>query len=1029
MMARVDTFFEATPLPKDVADNLREGDVFIDGDNLYEYKPFGKTSDHAFENDVERFLENAGWRTFREEREAGNQLAGQHDYDRKLALKTHSLISFIKETQPDEWAKIEKLYGAKTEARFLARVNDVLEPHQDQDGLIRKLRDGFSMAPGASFRLCYFKPATDRNPDLVCKYLANRFEVVRQLRYGTMHSNRLDSIDVVLFLNGIPVVTMELKNNLTGQRTANAAKQYAIDRDPKELIFKPNRRSIVHFALDSEAAEMTTWLAGKKTVFLPFNRGNGKNGGGNPPNPKGYRTEYLYRDVLAPDSLLDILQRFVRIVYNPETKYMTKVIFPRYHQLDAVRKLTADARENGSGKNYLVQHSAGSGKSNSIAWLAHHLSTLHNAENQPVFDTVVVLTDRRNLDSQLSADVEAIDHKRGVVVRVTEADGSAGLREALNSGAKIITSTIQKFPYICNETKVAGRTFAVIIDEAHSSQTGKAHAKMKVALTEPDFPDPNDLDAQDELLVELNAQGTLPNLSIFAFTATPKAATLEVFGVKDENGENPKPFHLYSMKQAIQEGFILDVLDNYTVYDTYFKLAKTIQDDPRYKESKANRALMKLVTGDPLVLQRRAAIIVEHFAENVAGDLGRRAKAMVVCSSRPAALRYWRAINAYMKDNGFAFGALVAFSGTVADGDEEWTETKCNGFSDSQTAERFDTDDYQILVCANKFQTGFDQPKLEAMYVDKALTGVAAVQTLSRLNRCYPKKRTYVLDFANDWETIQSSFSDYYEATELDNVTDLNVVYDIRQKLDGYHVYDEAEIDRVSDIWFTEGNHDVALRQIEGVLSAPVDRWKALEDDDKRLFKAYLKKFLKGYSFITQMIALSDEDMHRFFVFGGHLMKKLYLDTGGSVDLRDKVEMEYLRIENKGTKSIELEATTLHNSNATPSVHDEEKEYLSKLVDQMNERFGTNWQDADKIIRACADKIMEDSSFVAKARSNAMSDLAAVFTTAMTDALFALLAEGGEMAEAFSRDPNGYRTFLNENLLPFVYRKCNENQA
>lgn len=787
---------EKIDIPLD-ADEIRDGDGFVDGKDVFVARKVGGTSEGDFEDDVEFYLGNVGWKTFVQERataEASGQpkwLVAQQDYDRKLAIKTDSLISFIKETQPKEWAKVEGLYGDKAESKLLERVESVLEPHQDNDGLVEILRKGFDMAPGAHFRLVYFKPANDKNPDLIAKYKANRFEVVRQLAYGNLKTNEFDTVDVVLFLNGIPIVTMELKNNLTGQRTAHAVKQYKNDRDPKEVLFNPNQRAIVHFALDSETVEMCTWLKGKSSFFLPFNKGNGMSGGGNPANENGYRTEYLYTEVLAPDSLLDIIQRFVRVEYKEDSKrrkVMGKVIFPRYHQLDAVRKLTEHARKHGSGQNYLIQHSAGSGKSNSIAWLAHHLQSLHDENDKPIFDTVIVLTDRRNLDSQLSADVDAVGTVQGVVRRIEEKDHSSGLRDAVNEGAQIITSTIQKFPYICKETKTQGKTFAVIIDEAHSSQTGRAHAKMKYALTDFNVADPENPTAEDEIVREMRSQGTLPNLSIFAFTATPKASTLEVFGTKGEDGK-PAPFHLYSMKQAIEEGFILDVLENYTVYDTYFKLVKTITDDPQYKEAKANKALVNIVRNDQRLLEKRAAIIVEHFVNDVAGELHGKAKAMVVTHSRSSALAYYNAIKAYAESQGYNLGVLAAFSGTLQDGDREWTEASLNGFPESQTATEFDKDEHRIIVCANKFQTGFDQPKLCAMYVDKVLTGVAAVQTLSRLNRCYPGKRTFILDFVNDWETIRASFSNYYEVTEIDEVTDPSIIYDTKRRLDQFGVY------------------------------------------------------------------------------------------------------------------------------------------------------------------------------------------------------------------------------------------------
>lgn len=990
-----------------------------------------KTTEKNFENNVESIMHDAGWDVFESNAEA------QADYDRKLALKIDSLVGFVKETQPEEWAKIEGLYGSQTRERFLKRVCDELEPHDDRGGVVNVLRHGIKMAPGAQFRLCFFRPATGKNPDAWARYEKNRFELVRQLRYGTLPDDKDNSVDTVLFLNGIPVVTMELKNNLTGQRTDHAVKQYKTDRSPKELLFKPNRRAIVHFALDSETVEMCTWLANGKSFFMPFNKGNGMNGAGNPANPNGYRTEYLYREILATDSLLDIIQRFVRVEYDADTKAMKKIIFPRYHQLDAVRKLVADAREKGAGQSYLIQHSAGSGKSNSIAWLAHHLQSLHDADDKPVFDTVVILTDRRNLDSQLADYIEGVEHKRGVVVRIREEDGSAGLREALNAGAQIITSTIQKFPYICSETKVSGRKFAVIIDEAHSSQSGKANAKMKMALIDRDLDPDEPWDDEDELAKEMKAQGEIPNLSFFAFTATPKAATLEVFGTRDEECKHdesgmlvPRPFHLYSMKQAIDEGFILDVLENYTCFETYFKLAKTIEDDPKYKEAKANRALMGIAEWNPAMIDKKAQIIVEHFMNDVEGVLGGRSKAMVVTWSRPMAYRLYRAICDYVAEMRYACEVMVAFSGKLEVDGEELTEASINGVPESRTTELFDTDAKRIIVCANKFQTGFDQPKLCAMYVDKMLTGVAAVQTLSRLNRTYPGKRTFVVDFANDWETIRASFSNYYEATELDAATDPDVIYNLADRLAGYRIYDQTEVDAVAEAYFEEPDPDKVLAKIEGKLAPAVDRWKAKEDTPKREFKALLRKFLRSYSFITQMVALGDKDLHHLFVYGGFLIKKLFLDTGDTPDLRDKVELEYLRIEDKGTQAIKLESEELHNGGANAGISKEEEEVqLSVLIEHLNAVFGTEWEDADKIIKACADKICEDEDFVAKARSNSMGDLKAIFGTVMMNALAAILSDSQDMFEKFNENPDAFMRVMDDELLPIVYRRCNSDEG
>ncbi len=930
------------------------------------YKVVGTTTERNFEDDVERLMHEAGWITFE------SNIAAQADYDRKLALKVDSLVGFVKQTQPKEWAKIEKQYGAHAKERFLKRVTDELEPHDDRGGVIAVLRRGIKMAPGAHFRLCAFKPASDKNPEAVENYKANRFELVRQLRFGTLPDDANDSVDVALFLNGIPVVTMELKNNLSGQRTAHAVEQYKRDRSPKDLLFKPNRRAVVHFALDSETVQMCTWLANGKSVFLPFDMGNGKNGAGNPPNPNGYRTQYLYSQVLAPDSLLDILQRFVRVDYDPDTHAMKRVIFPRYHQLDAVRKLVADARRNGAGKSYLIQHSAGSGKSNSIAWLAYHLQSLHDATDKPVFDTVVVLTDRRNLDAQLSETIDSVEHVTGVVRRVREEDGSAGLRDALNSGAKIVTSTIQKFPYICSETKVTGKRFAVIIDEAHSSQSGKTNAKMKMALMDQDLdPEQEPWDDEGEMAKEMRAQGNIPNISFFAFTATPKASTLEVFGTRDELCETdkdgmvlPRPFHLYSMKQAIEEGFILDVLENYTCFESYFKLVKTISDDPKYKEMKANRALFGIVEWNPRMLEKKAQIIVEHFMNDVEGVLDHKSKAMVVTWSRPMAYRLYRAMVDYIEQERYACEVMVAFSGKLEVDGAEVTESSVNGVPDTRTAEVFDEDSKRIIVCANKFQTGFDQPKLCAMYVDKSLTGVAAVQTLSRLNRTcsIPGKRTFVLDFFNDWETIRASFANYYEATELDAATDPDVIYNLAERLDGYRVYSRADVDAVADVYFDEVDQSKVLSRVEARLAPAVDRWKALEEERKREFKALLRKFLRSYSFITQMVQLGDEEL------------------------------------------------------------------LSVLVERLNSEFGAQWEDADKVIKACADKICEDEDFVQKARTNSMGDLRAIFGDVMMQALAAILSDSTDMYEKFNENPDAYMRVMNDDLLPYVYRKCNEEE-
>ena len=561
---------------------------------------------------------------------------------------------------------------------------------------------------------------------------------------------------------------------------------------------------------------------------------------------------------------------------------------------------------------------------------------------------------------------------------------------------------------------------------------------MKMALIDRDLDPDEPWDDEDELAKEMKAQGRIPNLSFFAFTATPKAATLEVFGTRDEQCKRdesgmliPRPFHLYSMKQAIDEGFILDVLENYTCFESYFKLVKTIADDPKYKEMKANRALMGIVDWNPAMIGQKAQIIVEHFMNDVEGVLDGKAKAMVVTWSRPMAYRLYLAMAEYVKQQKYACQIMVAFSGKLDVDGEEVTEAKVNGVPETRTAELFNSDEKRIIVCANKFQTGFDQPKLCAMYVDKMLTGVAAVQTLSRLNRTcsIPGKRTFVVDFANTWDTIRASFSDYYEATQLDAATDPDVIYNLQERLDGYHVYEYSEVEAIASVYFDEPDPSAVLRKIEPKLQPAVDRWCALDDTPKREFKALLRKFLRSYSFITQMISLGDEDLHRLFVYAGFLVKKLFLDTGSTPDLRDKVELEYLRIEDKGTQAIKLESTELHNGGANAGVaKEEEEERLSVLIDHLNEAFGAEWTEADKIIKACADKICEDEEFVAKARTNSMGDLRAIFGDVMMRALAAILADSADMYEKFSENPDAYMRIMDNDLLPIVYRRCNSDE-
>ncbi|MBN2374717.1 type I restriction endonuclease subunit R, partial [bacterium] len=647
------------------------------------------------------------------------------DFDRELAIDKKSLISFLKTSQPKEWQRLEAIHGPGIEANVINRIIKVI----NNQGCLEVIRKGFTDY-GVHFRMAFFKPETGLNPDTQWLYDSNILTVTRQVRYSTKNEN---SIDMVLGLNGIPVATVELKNQMTGQNVVNARNQYMFDRDSKELLFQFNKRALVHFTVDTDEAWMTTRLAGERTTYLPFNMGY-NTGKGNPPNPSGYRTDYLWKYVWAKDSWMDIIGRFLHIEKEEvevkgKKSIKEKMIFPRFHQLDVVRKLSADAKKNGAGKNYLVQHSAGSGKSNSIAWLAYHLSSLHNSLDERIFDSVVVVTDRKVLDNQLQDTIYQFEHKRGVVKRIDK--DSAQLAEAIYKGSNIVITTLQKFPFVIEKIaemekedgERAKRNYAVIVDEAHSSQGGESSRKLKEVLAgknleeamEEEAEDPEADDIEDEIRKSMLSRGRHKNLSFFGFTATPKAKTLEVFGEKDEEGK-PRPFHLYSMRQAIEEGFILDVLRNYTTYKTFFRLTKAIEDDPKLDQKKAKRAIARFVSLHPHNLSQKTSVMVEHFRRVVSKKIGGQAKAMLVTSSRLHAVRYKNEFDRYIRENGYSdIKTLVAFSGVVKDEGIEYKETVINGFGEKELPEKFAREGYNLLIVADKYQTGFDQPLLHTM--------------------------------------------------------------------------------------------------------------------------------------------------------------------------------------------------------------------------------------------------------------------------------------------------------------------------
>ena len=885
----------------------------------------------AFEAHIAGWLvEHGGYRRVK----IGNVGDGPRDFDAEAGVDTADLFEFIGATQGSVWARlVDTAYGGdagRAQSGFVQRLASEL----DKRGTVDVLRRGV-VDRNITIRLAYFRPAHGLTPELAALHEANVLSVTRQLPFDPAGGR---TVDLGLFVNGVPVATAELKNPLTGQSVENAVAQYRSDRPPSNRTL--GRVGMAHFAVDPSSVMMTTRLAGARTRFLPFNRGCDL-GAGNPPNPGGHRTAYVWEQVWSRDAWLDILGRFVHVERPAKgSRARPEVVFPRFHQWDAVRRLEADARQRGPGRSYLVQHSAGSGKSNSIAWLAHRLSSLHSDDDARVFHKVVVITDRVVLDRQLqdtisqfehaigvvrcrggwnactTPTISQFEHAIGVVQRIDE--DSAQLAEALaGEQARIIVTTLQKFPFIFDKIEsLPERDYAVIVDEAHSSQTGEAAKELRRALgsAEPEIETGEDMEPAevDALLAEaVAARGRQPNLSFFAFTATPKGRTLELFGKVGTSGRH-EPFHLYPMRQAIEEGFICDVLAGYVTYNRYYHLEKAILDDPAYDTAKARSALARFVTLHPDNLAQKAEIIVEHFRTKIARQITGKAKAMVVCSSRPHAVRMWRALQAYAADLGYDLGVLVAFSGEV----EGLTESRANGFGESQTAAQFDTDQWQIMVVAEKFQTGFDQPKLAAMYVDKTLTGLAAVQTLSRLNRIHPdKSATFVMDFVNDAEEVGEAFAVYHGKT-VAPPTDPNLLFDTRHDLDGFGVLDAGEIERTAALLLAEGTH----AQIDAALQPAVDRFNGLGDDDQESFRDALGRFVRVYGFLSLVVPFRNPGLERDYLFCRALAALIRdREHGHSINLGSEVELTHLRHELTFEGSIELpggegEVTTLRPS-------------------------------------------------------------------------------------------------------------------
>ena len=977
-------------------------------------------------------------------------------FDRGRAIFPDEVIGFIRDTQPEEWRKLEALHAKDTVAQVLTDLCKWLDTY----GALHTLRHGFKCY-GRNLRVAYFKAAHGLNPDLEARYAANRVGLSRQLHFSDRHTAL--SLDITLSLNGIPVATLELKNPLSGQTVEQAKQQYRTDRDPRETIFAFKRRALVHFAVDTEEVWMTTRLAGEATHFLPFNKGH-ESGSGNPPDPHGrtYRTAYLWEEVLQRDSLLDLLARFLHLQGEEKRdeegrKFIKEtMIFPRYHQLQAVRLLVEAARREGVGHNYLIEHSAGSGKSNTIGWLTHRLASLHNDREQRVFDSVIVITDRRVLDQQLQDTIYQFEHRQGVVQKIDE--DSRQLARALESAVPVIVTTLQKFPFVsrqllklAEERRQNGsgllptRRCAVIIDEAHSSQSGESATELKGVLGGEALQAEARRKAQEEGQVHLEAlfrsmakRARQANLSFFAFTATPKHKTLALFG------QNGLPSHRYTMRQAIEEGFIMDVLRHYTTYTTYFKLMKSCEDDPNVKQKQAARALSRFMRLHPHNIAQKTQIMVEHFQTFTRHKIRGRAKAMVVTGSRLEAVRYKQSFDRYITQQGYPIKTLVAFSGIVPDEaikEKTYTEAEMNGgIRERELPERFATDEYQVLLVAEKYQTGFDQPLLHTMYVDKRLAGIQAVQTLSRLNRIHPHKEdTFVLDFVNDREEIQDAFQQFYAGAECGQEAQPEQLYQLQSALDASGVYLPEEVERFCEVYFKPKQRQSPAdhQAMNAALDPAVDRFRALSEKnaaDGELWRGKLAAFRKLYSFLSQIMPYQDSDLERLYIFLRHLSSKLPRRSNkAQYDFDDTVRLEYYRLQKISEGSINLKAgsgSPLDGPHevGTGIVRDGSIT-LSQLIDMVNDRFGTDFNQADQLF---FDQIVEAATLSEELQQAAQVNSADKFALLFKRLLETLFVERMDQnEEIFARYMNdrSFRKLVSDGLGSEVYQRLSGRKS
>ena len=926
------------------------------------------TSEKRFEQDIETYFLNHGFRKVL-----------PSTYDKEKMLFSDVLEEFVSTTQPKAWARYTKLYGASAVDKLTRRVNTAISESNVLDVLKKGIKD-----MGIEIKLCYFKPSSNLNQDLVKLYEGNICGITRQFPYSKNNNN---TIDTVLSINGIPLFSFELKDQLKGQDVNNAMRQWKEDRDPKEPIFKFGQRFLCYFAIDLYDAFMTTELKGEYTRFLPFNQGSngaGNPGGkGNPKNDEGYPTSYIWERVFSVDSMIDLIAKFITITEEKEEKngksYITKkIIFPRYHQYDVVKKILADVKEKDAGVNYLIEHSAGSGKSNSIAWIAYRLASAFDNDDKYIFDSVIIVTNRIVLDSQLQDTINSFDHKAGLVECITQKKGSRGLVDAINDKKKIIICTIQKFLYAYKDfDELKGRNFAVIIDEAHQGQSGESARTLRSSLIDVEkekkaFAEENDMNPdaieETEELLNILGQGHHENQSFFAFTATPINKTLELFGTSIGD-EKKKPFHTYSMRQAIEEGFILDVLSTYVTIKEAFKLITNTEDNPELLEEKAKRALFKYYKQHEFTISQKVDMIMDNFLNNGRKKINGHGKAMIVTDSRQSAVLYYQAVKEYLSkhpDETKGCGVLVAFSGKVKfDGDDtEYIEAEMNEYpdgkkinSDAKFRKAFKSDDFNIMVVADKYQTGYDEPLLHSMFVDKKLKGVNAVQTLSRLNRTCPfKNDTFVLDFANTSDSIKESFQPFYEETTLVGSSDVNRVYDLRSKLNEFALFNDEDIDKFYAIMKVNSDKkkqdDSAIGKLVSVMKPAVDNYADLDDDKRLLARDTMMKFIRSYGFVTQLVRINDEDLFKDYLYISHLIRLLPKTQYPVFDLTGKVSLEYAKLKETFKGAIELEkegGEVVSGKGAKPAKKSNKTDTLERIVEKVNEKYQDDFSAADKV--------------------------------------------------------------------------------